>query len=125
MLAGMHDLLLAASSYKTSVCRSYKNTMLRHVAEFLTAVKASLVKLGVDESRLQRITQEVGPLLAKRRFLMVCLSKRCLLSPACCLTSCACLPAADLCCTQTHAGWEQACTCVGVADLQTQCSHCP
>ncbi|KAL0055055.1 hypothetical protein WJX82_006331 [Trebouxia sp. C0006] len=39
--------------------KSYKNTMLRHVAEFLTAVKASLVKLGVDESRLQRITQEV------------------------------------------------------------------
>ena len=35
--------------------------MLRHVAEFLTAVKASLVKLGVDESRLQHITQEVGP----------------------------------------------------------------
>ncbi len=61
MRADMHDLLVAAVSHKDNVCRSYKNTMLRHVAEFLTAVQASLVKLGVDESRLQRITQEVGP----------------------------------------------------------------
>lgn len=61
MHACRHALLVhAASSHNHSVCRSYKNTMLCHVAEFLTAVKASLVKLGVDESRLQRITQEVG-----------------------------------------------------------------
>ncbi|DBA74384.1 TPA: hypothetical protein ACH3X1_011148 [Trebouxia sp. C0004] len=39
--------------------KSYRNTMLRHVAEFLAAVMASLAKLGVDESRLQHITQEV------------------------------------------------------------------
>ncbi|KAL0020935.1 hypothetical protein WJX79_001191 [Trebouxia sp. C0005] len=39
--------------------KSYRNTLLRHIAEFLAAVKASLVKLGVDESRLQRITQEL------------------------------------------------------------------
>ena len=84
MLAGMHDLLPAAVSHKDNVCRSYKNTMLRHVAEFLTAVKASLVKLGVDESRLQRITQEVGPhhglprtavcsLPIKQMFVAICL----------------------------------------------------
>ena len=41
-------------------CRDYKRTMLQHVADFLTAVKASLVKLGVDENRLHRITQEVS-----------------------------------------------------------------
>jgi len=73
--------------------------MLRHVAEFLTAVKASLVKLGVDESRMQRITQEVGPhhpIMACQELLSIlCLSIRCLLPSACCLTSCACLLAAD------------------------------
>ena len=33
---------------------------MRLVTMFLAAVKASLVKLGVDESRLHRIVQEVS-----------------------------------------------------------------
>ena len=95
MLAGMHDLLLAAVSHKGSVCRSYKNTMLRHVAEFLTGVKASLVKLGVDEGRLQRITQEVGThhglprtavyaLPVKQMFVAICLLPDQLCMRTCC-----------------------------------------
>lgn len=43
-----------------TVYRGYKQTMLAHVADFLIAVKASLVKLGVDENRLHHITKQVG-----------------------------------------------------------------
>jgi len=96
--------VLAAVSHKDNVCRSYKNTMLRHVAEFLTAVKASLVKLGVDESRLQRITQEVGPchglprtafysLPIKQMFVAICL----LPDQLCMLTCCTLMLYSNIC----------------------------
>lgn len=40
--------------------REYKKNLVALVTVFLAAVKASLVKLGVDESRLHRIVQEVS-----------------------------------------------------------------
>ena len=45
-------------------CRLYKTSILRQVTAFLTAVQASLVKLGVDENRMKHISQEVGPQLS-------------------------------------------------------------
>lgn len=41
------------------VCRQYRVDIAAKVVTFLSAVKASLVKLGVDANRLTRITAEV------------------------------------------------------------------
>ena len=41
------------------MCRQYRVDIAAKVVTFLSAVKASLVKLGVDANRLTRITAEV------------------------------------------------------------------
>ena len=54
-----------------TACRAYKKGLVEHVSTFLAAVKASLVKLGVDENRLHRIIEEVGTCLASMLLLLV------------------------------------------------------
>lgn len=53
-------------------CREYKKGLVKHVSTFLAAVKASLVKLGVDENRLHRIVEEVSTCLSTVCFFLAC-----------------------------------------------------
>lgn len=52
-------MLRSLGSTPMVYCRQYRTDIATRVAIFLTAVKGSLTELGVDASRLTRITAEV------------------------------------------------------------------
>lgn len=61
MLYGGHGAKSSSRAAECEfACRQYKKDLLDHVSTFLAAVKASLVKLGVDKNRLHRIVAEVS-----------------------------------------------------------------